>query len=207
MVNVKLIKEPCAIVITGKRGSGKTSLAYLLLEKSLYKNKVAVLPEPDSVAWDIVKRLGMTPVVFDENFIDEMPEDSAIMLDESSISLYARDCGKDVNKLMVKALAKSRQMNQTLLFISHDLAGLDVGVLRGCDAIFFKEPGHLNVTLDRGPFHKLLEKVNMVFKKIPVRQRVKYVYINSADGEVLAKVGQAKFWCGDLSLPWRKKNK
>ena len=204
---MKLLNEPCAIVITGKRGSGKTSLGYLLVEKSKYENKVVVLPEPDSIAWNVAKQAGLKPVVFSEEFIDEMPEDSMIMLDESSVSLYARDFGKDVNKLMIKALAKSRQMEQSLLFISHDMAGLDIGVLRGCDSIFLKEPGHLNVSLDRGPFKKLLVKTNAIFKKIPKRQRVKYVYINSGDGEVLAKIGQAKFWCNSLSLPWRKVEK
>ena len=197
-----LSNEPCTVLITGRRGAGKTSLGHLLLSQSRFENKYVILPVKGSIAWNNMPP-EIEPVLFDKDVIDRLPQDAVVFIDDSSTYLYARDSGKLENKLMDKAILKSRQKGQTLIFGSHNTRKLDPGVLSDMDAIFFKEPSFLHSKMERKEFKVLSEKAKALFSKISKKERVKYVYRISDDGEAFIKIGQPGHWNESLGMVWR----
>ena len=202
---LKLLNEPCAAVVTGKRGSGKTSLSYLLMERSQYANKISVLPQMNSVAWASIERAGVTPVMFTKDFVNDMPEDSFILLDDSSTHLYAGMKDDEFGKMMDKAISKSRQKEQTIVFVSHHTAKLNIKVVREPDLLFMKEPSLMHAETERQQMKKWTGQARTLFQRIPITDRRRYTYMISDKGKYFVKIPQAKMWREEFGMIWRNK--
>lgn len=202
---MKLLNEPCAAVITGARGAGKTSLAYLLMEQSKYKNKISVLPQMNSVAWDALVDTGITPVMFSERFVNDLPEDSFILLDDSSTYLYAGVSDDEFGKLVDKAISKSRQKEQTIVFVSHHTAKLNIKVVREPDILLMKNPSLMHAETERTQMKRWTGQARALFMRIPKNKRREYVYMIADRGKFFIKIGQARFWREEFGMIWRNK--
>jgi len=134
-------------------------------------------------------------------FDRELPEDSAIFVDEAAMGFYSRDSMRKVNKLMNTLLSVSRQRNQTILFCSHTLRKLDVGIVMDADAILLKEPSKLHANFERKEIRDLTEEAWRKFDGVDDsvgRKRRVVVFSHDFWGEVLENP-LPSFWSEELS--------
>ena len=187
----ELQKNSEVIIITGKRGSGKTCLACYLLEKSdnafffgFPEEKKVYLPE------------NILPLPFDN--IESLPENATIFFDEAALWFYARDSMSRFNKLISQIITEARHHNQLIIFATHTLRKLDIGIVIDADAILFKEPSHLHVKFERAEIRYIMKEVAKEFEKIEGDRR-KYSYMLSHDFEQLVETPLPSFWKEELS--------
>jgi len=190
---VEILKVPSVSLVVGKRGSGKTAFGTLLLEEAheagmktyllgLPKSKQHLLPE-----W----------IELTDN-IAHISDNSAIFMDESYIYAYARDYPKELNKFMAKIVGVSRQKRWLLLFSSHTARKLDIGVVLDVDNLIVREPSWLHIRYERAELRELIEKAAAYFSKC--KEPVKYAYIYTEKGPIVAKLNLPSFWTEELSL-------
>ena len=177
------------IIITGKRGSGKTALGLYLLTKS--KNPFIFGLHPS--AWQYLPEK-ITPL----ERLDKLPEDSTIFIDEAALWFYSRDYTKKVNKFIAKTVTEARHKDQLIIFASHTLRKLDIGIVLDVDAILFKEPSLLHTRLERAEVRNLVELAESKFRSASGDLR-KYVFVASHDIGELIEVPLPSFWCEELS--------
>ena len=188
-----LITNSQVIIITGKRGSGKTALGLYLLENSS-KNPLIFGLHPS--AWQYLPEK-ITPL----EVLDKLPEDSTIFIDEAALWFYSRDYTKKVNKFIAKAITEARHKDQLLIFASHTLRKLDIGIVLDADAILIKEPSFLHAKLERAEIRNLIEIAEDRFQalKHSNEDTRKYVFLASHDFFKLIEVPLPSFWCEELS--------
>lgn len=195
-----MFEHPYVGIITGRRGSGKTSLGLWLIE-NLTKGGIEgyIYGAPRAYGDYLPESIDILGI----EEIDNLPEDAVIFFDEASIHFFARENFSALNKLIDKLILISRQKDQTLLFASHNLRKLDVGIITDSDVIFFKEPSLLHSKLERAEIRGLTQKAFDAFSKIPQEERKKYTYVLSGDIEAIVETPLPSFWVEDLSYMWR----
>jgi len=196
---VDILEFPSIIVLTGRRRYGKTVCGFYLLSqiKRMYPEIECYakgLPEekkhllPDYIGY-------LSP---DEK---DLPDDSAIFLDESAMFYYARDFGMDVNKAMSILLSVSGQKNQLLIFATHYLRKLDIDIVTDLDMLAFKMPGLMHKHFERREIRPIVKKVYSEFMKLPgkAEEKKKYTYVMSNDFEGFVTNPLPDFWSSELS--------
>lgn len=189
-----IVKHPCGVLITGKRGSGKSALGYYLLEElsqvSCVQANVVGLPRqkwyllPDSIK-----------PVYDLN---EIPEGSISLFDEASLRFYARSFNTSENKLMDWLLSISRQKDQTVIFISHHTRKLDLNLVTDVDILCVKQPGLFHSKLERPEIKKLTRTAAQALAGIAGDKRP-WSYVFSDDFEGMLENPLPSFWSEELS--------
>jgi len=192
----EVLPHPSVALITGRRGAGKSALGYYLLERFHGR-------EMDTCVMGLPKeKWGLLPdYIHPMEFNRELPEDSAIFVDEAAMGFYSRDSMRKVNKLMNTLLSVSRQRNQTILFCSHTLRKLDVGIVMDADAILLKEPSKLHANFERREIRDLTEEAWRKFDGVDDsvgRKRRVVVFSHDYWGEVLENP-LPSFWSEELS--------
>ena len=177
VIIINLIHHPSVVLITGKRRSGKSCLAYYILEKineeqkipcfvvSLPKEKHHLLPS------------FITPV----DTVDALPENCIALIDESSLSYHAYKWGAKETVVMDRMISVSGQKKQTFIFISHTMRKFAVTLLLETDLLLCKEPSLFHSKLERSEVRKLTEEASKEFKKLPKDDVKKNVYVISED--------------------------
>jgi energy-coupling factor transporter ATP-binding protein EcfA2 len=188
----KLIKYSLIILITGKRGSGKTSLGMIFLEIYHSLNKKCY-----AVGFDKAKIPRWLKKV---KAIEEAPNNSTVLIDEGAILYSSRDSMKNSNKMLGKLMAIARHKNLNLILITQSTAMLDVNVLRLVDILLLKEPSLLQSEFERKALQKIYKKINPFFKKIPKSEiKEKYFYVWSDDFQGMLKYNLPNFWNDSIS--------
>ncbi|RLI98116.1 MAG: hypothetical protein DRO99_01550, partial [Candidatus Aenigmatarchaeota archaeon] len=173
----KLLRSSMIMLIIGKRGSGKTSLGFKLLEFLHYKGRgerkcyVLGYSKTDLPRW--VKKADK---------IDDAPENSVVLIDEGAIGYFSRDSMKQANKELSRLMTVARHKNLTLLIITQNSAMIDVNVLRLADTLLFKEPSLLQSRFERKALKDMFEKVAPMFEKMDDPQSNFYVWDDDFEG-------------------------
>ena len=193
---VKTIENGQVILITGKRGSGKSGLLYSILENSQKENSyiIGIAKEyhhllPDSI----------TPLPTSIDTLNNLPSHATIAVDEGAWLFPSRESFKPMNKLISKLLTNARKMDQFLVFATHTMRAFDVSVVLNCDALLFKEPSLLHSKLERAEILKIVQEAKRAFDKILPPERVKHAYLVSQDYEGMLEVELPSFWTEELS--------
>lgn len=184
------------ILITGKRGSGKTALGTLLLENSPKRESYFV--GLSSEYWQLLPDT-ITPLPLDMQGLENLPSEATILIDEAMIWFYSRNSLKGMNKLISILVTEARHKEQLLVFISHSLRKLDVGIAIDADAIIFKEPSLLHSKFERKEILRLVQEAKRAFDKILPSERVKHAYLVSQDYEGMLEAELPSFWTEELS--------
>jgi len=95
-------------------------------------------------------------------------------------------------------VTEARHQEQLLIFATHTLRKLDIGVVMDADAIFFKEPSFLHSKFERSEIREITREVKEQFGKLKGDRR-KYTYVLSHDYEGFLKTPLPSFWCEELS--------
>ncbi|GAI03987.1 unnamed protein product, partial [marine sediment metagenome] len=150
----EIIQHPSTILIIGRRRYGKSALGFNILEEfhndqpelkifvvSLPKEKHHLLPD-----WII-------PV----DTVEELPDNSIALLDESSLSYHAYLWGQKETVVMDKIISVSGQKGQTFIFITHTMRKFAITLLLDIDILLCKKPSLLHGKLERGEVRKIIE--------------------------------------------------
>lgn len=194
----RLLNHSMVILLTGRRGSGKSSLGMRFLEMYHYKTdrKCYVLGYGDTKLPRWIKKV---------DDLDKAPVNSTVLIDEGAIFFSSRDSMKKSSKELGKIMAIARHKNLTLILITQSSAMIDLNVLRLADVVLLKEPSLLQTKFERKGIKDMYERVSKVFKKLDEDDiREKYFFVWSDDFEGLLSYDLPGFWSDNLSKAFRK---
>ncbi len=184
-----LLKNSEVIIITGKRGAGKTALGmyFLGLSTSPY-----IVGFPEEKKHLLPSSVSLLPS------IDDLPQESTIFIDEAALFFNARESFRSTNKKISGLVTEARHFNQCLIFTSHTLRKLDISIIIDADALIFREPSFLHSKFERQEVKPLMENVKREFSKIESDKR-EYAFILSHDFEQFVRTPLPSFWSEELS--------
>lgn len=184
----RLDKSSLIILITGKRGSGKTALGFSFLEALSRKRKAYYLG-----------KARLPRFVKQVKDMKEVRNNSVVLIDEAAISYSSRNSMKKSNKLLGELMLIARHKNLSLIIITQNSAMLDLNVMRLADTLLFKEPSLLQARFERKSILDLFRKAEGYFKKIPSEDRKKYFYVIDDEFEGLLSYSLPSFWNEGMS--------
>ena len=185
-----ILKHSVIMLITGKRGSGKTALGMKFLELFNRKTRRRCY----AVGFQKAK---LPRWIKKEEDIEKTPNNSVVLVDEGAVTFSARDAMKASNKWLGKIMAIARHKNLSLVLISQNSAMIDLNVLRLADVVLLKEPSLLQAKFERKAIREMYEQVKPKFTAL--KQRKKYFYIWSDEFQGLVEAGLPEFWSDKIS--------
>lgn len=189
----KILCYSLITLITGKRGSGKTSLGMTLL---------AVLNSSKRKCYAIgFDKAKLPSWIKKSDSIEKVPNNAAVLVDEGAIIYSARDSMKDANKMLGKLMAIARHKNLSLVLIAQNSAMIDLNVLRLADMLLLKEPSLLQAEFERRALQKMYDKITPLFKKLDEREKFFYVWSDEFQG--LLSYELPRFWNESISKAFR----
>lgn len=176
------------ILITGKRGSGKTALGFKLLDSLSGGRKAYYLGE--------AKLPGFIRKASD---IKDVKNNSIVLVDEAAIAYSSRASMKKTNKLLSEIMVIARHKNLSLIIITQNSAMIDLNIMRLADTVIFKEPSLLQTRFERKGILDLFSKAEKHFSKIKEKGKKPYFYVIDDEFEGMLKAGLPEFWSEKLS--------
>lgn len=200
MAYSSIIQHPMTILIIGMRGSGKTALGMVFGENFHFYNPdvpVYVMNYP-------VDKRHLLPdwVQYSEN-IEDVPQNSFIIMDEAACRHHSLMWRKNKTILMQHIIGRSRQRKQTIVFITHTARKFAITLILELDMLCVKEPSLFHSRFERAEIRSLLKDVYNEYQVIPIEERKQYTYIFSNNYVGWIKTGLCSFWSNNLSEAWK----
>jgi len=150
------------VVITGKRGSGKTALGLRLgeLAKEYFGRQV----------WTNLHNTPFRTAID----VKSIPNGSFAVIDEAELSFHARRAMRSQNVTIANIIAISRHKGLSLVFITQAAALMDKLIRSQTDYIFLKEPAALQIETEKGAFAEFIDYALLFFAHLPASERKKY---------------------------------
>ncbi len=189
----KILRYSLIMLITGKRGSGKTSLGMSILEilNSIKRKCYAI-------GFDKAK---LPKWLKKARVLEDVSNNAAVLVDEGAIVYSSRDSMKKANKMLGKLMAVARHKNLSLILIAQNTSMIDLNVLRLSDVLLLKEPSLLQAEFERPALQKRYMKVAPLFKK--QKERTKCFYVWSDDFEGMLRYNLPAFWNETISKAFK----
>lgn len=191
----RIVPSPSVVLILGKRGSGKSSLGYYLLEILRSRGKVYVVGFPKEASSLLPRWCGVV------RQLENAPPGSIVLVDEAYTFYQSRESYTQRAKGLLAILGSSRKKGQTLVFIAHESRQIDINVLSHVDVLVMKQPSLFQKGLDRPIIRDIVEKANNFFHTVRKgdRRRLGYVLSDPGGFEGVLSNPTASFWSEDLS--------
>lgn len=189
----KLLKYSLIMLISGKRGSGKTSLGMCLLEVLNSSRKRCY-----ALGFGSAK---LPRWIKKADNLEKVPNNSAVLVDEGAIVYSSRDSMKEPNKMLGKLMAIARHKNLSLILIAQNTSMIDLNVLRLTDILLLKEPSLLQTEFERPALQKRYAKITPLFKK--QKEKAKCFYAWSDDFEGMLSYNLPGFWSDSISKSFK----
>ena len=187
----KILKSDSTIgLILGARGSGKSAIGIKLLENfkaKTNKNVYAVGFKKDS--------LPRWVNVIDN--IEEIKNDSFVLVDEGGIEFSSRESMSDANKLLSKLLFIARHKNLHIAFISQNSSNIEINTIRQSDYLMLKPSSLLQKDFERKKIKEIYNEVEELFNKHKDVEGLTYIYSNEYRGFVSNPL--PSFWSSRVS--------
>jgi energy-coupling factor transporter ATP-binding protein EcfA2 len=216
----ELVRPETVSIILGKKGSGKSGLAYYLGE--LVEQEYELIPVVVNLPRD---KQSLLPSHYTFKTLQEVKtcSNSVVIIDEGTTMIPAG--GMKLEELVKGFSALSRQRNQIILFIFHASADAGSRVLRGVDNIFLKEPSMRQIQHGAKDelWREILQQAKDQFKAIrdnagnpsplvcmKCRQKQcpvcpkEYAFVDSEEPQFRGMLQNplASFWSHELSCAW-----
>ena len=152
----EVIVSPAVVLILGKRGSGKSALAYRLLE--IFRHRLApyVVGAPSRARQLLPDWIGIVPT------LEGLPNKCIALVDEAYLAYHARGHMSQESKAMSQILNLSRQRDQTLIFVAQEARQVDKNIASAASVLAFKELGMLQLEFERPELRKLVAEAQVV---------------------------------------------
>ena len=190
---------PPILLVSGKRGSGKSALGYRLLE--LFRSRAA----PYVVGLPKEARKPLPDWVGCEDRLEDVPAKAVVLLDESYIQYHARNSMSDEGRDIRTIVNLSRQNEQSLIFIVQEARQLDVNAISQADVISVKGLSEISREFERPQLRRFTDNARVAFVGVKGnRQRWTWVYSEAAGEVGLVENELAGFWRPALSRAFAK---
>lgn len=181
-------------IILGARGTGKTAFGVKFLENlhAQYNKKCFAMgfAKADMPSW--------IEVVLE---IDEIANDSVVLIDEGGILFNSRDSMSNANKLLSSLMMIARHKNISILFISQNSSNLEVNVLRQADFLVLKPSSLLQEEFERKVVQKIYGEAREHFEKFSEDEGLVHIYSGKFRGFVSNPL--PSFWGEKVSKSFR----
>lgn len=190
----RVITHPSVVLILGKRGSGKSALAYRLLELFRYRARPYVVGTPNGARNLLPTWIGLAPS------LEAVPEKSIALIDEAYLSHHARESQAKKSLTMSRLLNLSRQREQTLIFVTQEARQVDRNIASSANVIVFKEPGPLQFEFERPELRRIAHQARDGFETI-TEARAGWSYTHSPDSDFAGMIENElpSFWSAKVS--------
>jgi hypothetical protein len=181
-------------LIVGARGTGKSALGMRLLENFKVKTnkKIYAMGFKEESIPNWIK------VVQD---INEIENDSAILVDEGGIEFSSRRAMSDVNKLMSELLMISRHKDLSVIFITQNSSNIEVNAIRQTDYLLLKPSSLLQKDFERKKIQDVYEEASADFEKYKETIGLTYIYADNYRGFVTNTL--PSFWSEKVSKGYK----
>lgn len=181
-------------VIIGARGTGKTAFAIKLLE-NIYAQKKKRL-------YAIGFKKEEMPLWIDviEN-INEIKNNSFVLIDEGGILFSSRSSMSKPNKLLSELILIARHKNLSILFISQNSSNLEVNILRQADFLILKPSSLLQKDFERKIIQKIYDSSEKEFEKFKKDKGLTYIYSGAFKGFISNPL--PSFWRESISKSFK----
>lgn len=191
---LKIIPHPSVVIIIGRRGSGKSALAYWLLELYRYRALSFVLGMPQQVRKLLPEWLG---IINDPN---DAPQGSTLLVDEAYLRFSARESQKLSNREISRIVNLSRQKRLTLIFVTQQASYIDKNLASALDVLVIKEPAPLQTKFERHEINEIVRTAAEKFRVVSGDRRVwSLVYSQAANFFDMLPNSLPSFWNDRLS--------
>ena len=191
---LKIIPHPSVVIIIGRRGSGKSALAYWLLELYRYRALSFVLGMPQQVRKLLPEWLG---IINDPN---DAPQGSTLLVDEAYLRFSARESQKLSNREISRIVNLSRQKRLTLIFVTQQASYIDKNLASALDVLVIKEPAPLQTKFERHEINEIVRTAAEKFRLVSGDRRVwSLVYSQAANFFDMLPNSLPSFWNDRLS--------
>ncbi len=188
------VSHPSAVLIIGKKGSGKSALAYRLLELFRFRADVYAVGLPGNAADLLPKWIGTV------DSLKELPIGSTAIVDEAHLRYNSRNSHSNDSRSISEALNLCRQRGQTIIVISQEARQIDKNIASSTDVIIFKEPAMLQIEFERRELRVIVEKAVLGFRTVKgSKQTWSYVHSPGADFIGMLENRLPGFWSEKLS--------
>ena len=190
----KLYKADSLIgIIIGARGSGKSGIAMCIAEnlKGSRDKFFAMGFSPK----DLPKWINVV------NKLDEIENDSFVIIDEGGILFSSRDSMSNSNKMLSELLFITRHKNLSILFISQNSSSLDVNTLRQADFIILKKSSLLQKNFERKIVSDIYDEYAEKFQAYKKVKGLALIYSDNFLGFVDNRL--PTFWSEKVSKSFR----
>lgn len=179
--------KPRIVIILGKRGSGKTSLAFRILEN------VNAMTDRKCYALNFPKNL--PDWITHISTFEEAHNNSVVFVDESTLNIPAQQ-GKKKIKYLLSLMAIARHKDVSLVFVNQHSSTMDLNVIRQADILVLKQPSLMQKETERPAIKKLLDKVD---NKFNMECPEKHFFVISDDFEGMMQFEMPSFWSTQIS--------
>jgi hypothetical protein len=181
-------------IILGARGTGKTAFGVKFLENFHAKHSKDCFAmgfnEEEMPAWiDVV------------DSIDELENDSVVLIDEGGVLFNSRSSMSNANKLLSELMMVARHKNISIIFISQNSSNLEVNVLRQADFLALKPSSLLQKDFERKIIQKIYGEAEDHFEKFSADEGLVHIYASKFRGFVSNPL--PSFWKEGISKGFR----
>ncbi len=181
-------------IILGARGSGKTAFGVKFLENFYSKHGKRCFAmgfsEEEMPSW--------IDVVSD---IEEIGNDSMVLIDEGGVLFNSRQAMSSANKLLSSLMMVARHKNISIMFISQNSSNLEVNILRQADFLALKPSSLLQKDFERKIVQKIYESTGEHFEKFKGDEGLVHIYAGKFRGFVSNPL--PSFWGEGVSKGFR----
>lgn len=185
------------VLIIGSIGSGKSALAYAILEQC-YKQ----WQKPSYVLNFPLEKRHLLPDYITP-IQDDFPENSVVLCDEAYLSYGSRESMSERNRFINTFTGLVRQKGILGIFVTQTARKLDIGIVSSAQVLLIKRPSMLQIKLDRSELRKILSEAMSCFRKSKVdSKKCVYCISDSFDGFIENSNDTPSFWSEELSKLW-----
>lgn len=179
-------------LIVGSRGSGKSALGLRIVENVKFRK------EKNIYAMGFKNLPSWVKIV---NSVDEVKENSFVLIDESGITFSSRNFMSDLNKFLGNLLLIARHKDLSILFITQNSSNIDINIIRQLDYLLMKPSSLLQKEFERKKISEIYKEKANDFKKHKDVKGLAYVYADSYRGFISNEL--PSFWSEKVSKSFR----
>jgi len=183
-------------LILGARGTGKSALGMRLLENFSSKTGKNIY----AMGFDAASLPRWINVV---DSIDQIKNNSVILIDEGGIEFSSRKAMTNANKLLSEILLIARHKDLNVIFITQNSANLEVNAIRQADYLLLKPSSLLQKDFERKKIKEVYESVDEEFAQLKGTQGLLYIYSDAFRG--FATNSLPSFWSESVSKGYAKR--
>lgn len=196
----KYIPNNGIILILGHRGSGKSVLAYSILEY-LYLN----IPNKTLLVYNPPKP-DIFPKFIKPIYSMDFPKNSAILIDEAYIEFSSRSSMNKKNKTIDMLNGLARQKDLLIIYITQDSTRVDINIIRSADILMVKRLSKRQIDFERKEIKKWLSNIKLALDAVDDCKKAVYIDCDTEhyqySGVITNCITLPSFWSEELSRAW-----